>query len=123
MPEPISTSAATSALTGLALLFTLPGVDPSVVLASLTGAILFISTTEEHSRWRKIALFIASFIGGLVSADFTSQLLGLALPAGITASNAVGSLLSSALIVRLLQLAMHNQERLLESLFNRGSKP
>ena len=39
MPEPISSSAATSTLTGLALLFTLPGVDPSVVLGALTGAV------------------------------------------------------------------------------------
>ena len=109
MPEPISSSAATSTLTGLALLFTLPGVDPAMVLSSLTGAVLFISATEEHSRWRKIALFVVSFIVGLVMADLACQLLGMALPAGVTVSKAVGSLLSSALMVRLLQAAMRTE--------------
>lgn len=109
MPEPISSSAATSALTGLALLFTLPGVDPSMVLGALTGAVLFVSATEEHSRWRKIALFVASFIGGLLLADLVCQLLVMALPMGVPVSKAVGSLLSSALMVRMLQIIMRTE--------------
>ncbi|HHQ4468341.1 TPA: putative holin [Aeromonas veronii] len=120
MPEPISSSAATSTLTGLALLFTLPGVDPAMVLSSLTGAVLFISATEEHSRWRKIALFVVSFIVGLVMADLACQLLGMALPTGVTVSKAVGALISSALMVRLLQAAMRTElGTLLNILLNR----
>ena len=117
MPEPISSSAATSTLTGLALLFTLPGVDPAMVLSSLTGAVLFISATEEHSRWRKLALFAVSFIVGLVMADLASQLLGMLLPAGVNVSKAVGSLLSSALMVRVLQTAMRTEFGTLLNIF------
>lgn len=120
MPEPISSSAATSVLTGLALLFTLPGIDPSMVLGALTGAVLFVAATEEHSRWRRLALFVASFIGGLLLADLVCQLLGIALPIGVPVSKAVGALLSSALMVRVLQTAMRAEfGTLLNILLNR----
>ena len=45
MPEPISSSAATSTLTGLALLSLFPGLDIEVVLAAFAGAMVFIATT------------------------------------------------------------------------------
>ena len=123
MPEPISSSAATSTLTGLALLFTLPGVDPSVVLGALTGAVLFISAAEEQGRLRRIALFVDSFVSGLLLAGFTCQLLEVLLPASVQVSNAIGSLIASAMMVRLLQLIMRNQDRLLEALFNKRGQP
>ena len=47
MPEPISSSAATSTLSALALLSLFPGVDPGVLLGAFAGALVFIATTAE----------------------------------------------------------------------------
>lgn len=103
MAEPLSTSAATGTITGLVLLFNLPGVDPSMVLGAFAGAMVFAATIEELSPLRKLSLFIASFIGGLLLATPVCQLMTIVLPVSITSTQAMGALLSSAMMVRLLQ--------------------
>lgn len=124
MAEPISTSAATGTLTGLVLLFNLPGVDPSMVLGAFAGAMVFAATTEELDKLRKLALFIASFIGGVLLAEPVCQLLAIVLPASVTSTQAVGALLSSAMMVRLLQpLIRAESGRFLRMVFNRKEEP
>lgn len=124
MADPISTGAATGTLTGLVLLFNLPGVDPATVLGAFAGAVVFAATAEELDRLRKLALFIASFIGGLLLANLVSQLLTLALPGSVTSSKEIGALLSSAMMVRLLQpLIRAEPGRLLNILLNRREGP
>lgn len=122
MPEPISSSVATSTLTGLVLLSALPGVDFSVVLGALTGALLFIATSDEPTLWRKVFLSVASFLSGLLMTDMASQLLATVLPLNVFANKAVAALLASALTVRLLQAILRNQDRLLDALFKKGEK-
>ena len=77
MPEPISSSAATSTLTGLALLSLFPGVDPGVLLGAFAGALVFIATTAELGNLRKAGLFIAAFVtrctGGPAGCHRTGQ--------------------------------------------------
>ncbi|MBV7413608.1 putative holin [Aeromonas sp. sif2433] len=121
MPEPISSSAATSALTGLILmLFTLPGVDTSVVLGAFTGALIFTSITDELGWLRKIALFIASFITGLLLAGLAGHLLANILPANVDVSNAVGAIIASTLTVKAFKTVILNMDNLFAVLFNKG---
>ena len=79
MPEPISSSAATSALTGLALLSLFPGVDPGVLLGAFAGALVFIATTAELGNLRKAGLFIAAFVAGALAAPLVAAMLASAL--------------------------------------------
>lgn len=123
MPEPISTFTATSTLAGLAMLFTLPGLDPAMVLGAFTGAIVFAATAEEKGVLRNITLLIASFITGLLLTDMAADLLANILPVSINVSKAVGALLASSMTVRLLQTVIRNQDRLLDGLFNKRNKP
>ncbi|MGL6006107.1 putative holin [Aeromonas sobria] len=123
MPEPISTFTATSTLAGLAMLFTLPGLDPAMVLGAFTGAIVFAATAEEKGVLRNITLLIASFITGLLLTDMAADLLANILPVSINVSKAVGALIASSMTVRLLQTAIRNQDRLLDGLFNKRNKP
>lgn len=121
MPEPISSSAATSSITGLILmLFTLPGVDASVVLGAFTGALIFAAITEELGRWRKIALFTASFITGLLLADLVGHLVANVLPASVNVSNAVGAIIASTMTVKAFKIAMLNMDNLFAVLLNKG---
>ncbi|HHQ4900510.1 MAG: putative holin [Aeromonas sobria] len=123
MPEPISTFTATSTLAGLAMLFTLPGLDPAMVLGAFTGAIVFAATAEEKGVLRNITLLIASFITGLLLTDLAAELLANILPVSINISKAVGALIASSMTVRLLQTVIRNQDRLLDGLFNKRNKP
>lgn len=123
MPEPISTFTATSTLAGLAMLFTLPGLDPAMVLGAFTGAIVFAATAEEKGVLRNITLLIASFITGLLLTDLAAELLANILPVSINVSKAVGALIASSMTVRLLQTVIRNQDRLLDGLFNKRNKP
>ncbi|MBS4688595.1 hypothetical protein J4G63_15275 [Aeromonas sobria] len=123
MPEPISTFTATSTLAGLAMLFTLPGLDPAMVLGAFTGAIVFAATAEEKGVLRNITLLIASFITGLLLTDMAADLLANILPVSINVSKAVGALIASSMTVRLLQTVIRNQDRLLDGLFNKRNKP
>lgn len=121
MPEPISSSAATSSITGLILmLFTLPGVDASVVLGAFTGALIFAAITDELGRWRKTTLFIASFINGLLLADLVGHLVANMLPTSINVSNAVGAIIASALTVKAFKAVILNMDNLFTVLFNKG---
>ena len=103
MPEPISTPAAVSSLTGLALLSTYPGIDPTVVLGAFTGALVFIATTAELGNLRKAILFLSAFLTGTFAADMVAAVIGLFLPAAVRVPPAVGALLAAALTVHLLQ--------------------
>jgi hypothetical protein len=103
MPEPISSSAATSAITGLALLSLFPGVDPGVLLGAFAGALIFIVTTAELGNLRKAVLFIAAFVAGALAAPLVAAMLASVLPQSVEVPKAVGALLASALAVHLLQ--------------------
>ena len=107
MPEPISSSAATSTLTGLALLSLFPGLDIEVVLAAFAGAMVFIATTTELGNLRKAGLFVAAFIIGILFADQVAAIVTTLHPAKAAGSpRAIGALLASAMAVHLLQWAL-----------------
>ncbi|MCY9809057.1 putative holin [Aeromonas caviae] len=106
MPEPISSSAATSTLSALALLSLFPGVDPGVLLGAFAGALVFIATTAELGNLRKAGLFIAAFVTGALAAPLVATVLASVLPQSVEVPKAVGALLASALAVHLLQWAL-----------------
>ena len=69
MPEPISSSAATSTLSALALLSLFPGVDPGVLLGAFAGALVFIATTAELGNLRERLLAAGLEVGELACSQ------------------------------------------------------
>lgn len=104
MSEPISTSTATAALAGVTVASLMPFADPAVVIGAFTGATLFVMTDEMPSHWRRIILFIASFLGGCLCAQLISDVVSNVLPEQISVHTSVGAIIGSALLVRLMQL-------------------
>ncbi|MGL5224445.1 MAG: putative holin [Aeromonas sp.] len=124
MPEPISSSTATGAVFGLALMSLIPGLDVASVLGAFAGSMVFIVSAEDLGPLRKIALFIASFLAGLLLADLVGGLLATLTPGNLRVSQGVGSLVASALAVRVLQTALRDMPTgLLGNLLNRRGKP
>lgn len=106
MSEPISTSTATAAVAGVTVLSFLPLADPSIVIGAFTGATLFVMTDDILSKWRRVMLFVISFLGGGMCASLSASLLS-ALTHGIAQVHpGVGAIVASALLVRILQAAM-----------------
>lgn len=107
MAEPISTSStATVAVTGVgALSILLPGVDPGAVLGAFAGAAVFVLNSGDLGTLKKLGFLVASIVAGLLSAPLAAALIAKALPANTEVSHAVGSLVASAVVVKLL-LAM-----------------
>lgn len=104
MAEPISTgSTATVAVTGVgALSILLPGVDPGAVLGAFAGAAVFVLNSGDLGTFKKLGFLVASIVAGLLSAPLAAALLAKALPANTEVSHAVGALVASAVVVKLL---------------------
>lgn len=104
MAEPISTSStATLAVTGAgALSILLPGVDPGAVLGAFAGAAVFVLNSGELGTVKKLGFLVASIVAGLLSAPLAAALIARALPSNTEVSHAVGALVASAVVVKLL---------------------
>ncbi|AZZ98013.1 MULTISPECIES: putative holin [Pseudoalteromonas] len=104
MSEPISTTKAVAAVSALTLI---PGADPAAVIGAFTGAVLFIMSNDQLSTVKRIGLFLVSFLGGLVCADWSSILISNLLPDSLQISSGMGALIASACVVRLVQYLMN----------------
>ena len=104
MAEPISTSTtATLAVTSVgALSIFLPGVDPGAVLGAFAGAAVFVLNSGELGTVKKLGFLVASIVAGLLSAPLSAALIAKALPTNTEVSQAVGALVASAVVVKLL---------------------
>lgn len=100
MAEPSATAG--TSVVAIALLSLLPGVDPAMVLGAFSGAVVFVMASDDLNAVKKIAFFLPSFGGGLLSAPMATGLVKLVLPAQIAVSPGVGALLASALVVKTL---------------------
>lgn len=123
MPEPISSSTASTAVTGLAIMSLIPGMDAASVLGAFAGSLVFIVSAEELTSAKKVMLFVASFICGLLLAEPAGSWLTAATPATVEVSQGVGALLSAAMAVKLLQDALRAAPGGWLSALRKGDKP
>ncbi len=123
MSEPITTSTATSYVLTAGLLTMLPGIDSGIVIGAFTGSLLFIISDDSSGHWRKVALFIASFLGGLLCAQWAANALSLVLPNAISVNPAMAAIIAAASVVRLLQKLTSEPDTLLDFIRSlRGKK-
>ena len=103
MSEPVSATSATAAVTTDSLLTLVPGVDPAVVIGAFTGAMLFILSDDTIGKFKRIGLFIASFLGGALCAQWVAVLLSAFLPASLPVNAGMAAIIAAAIVVRFLQ--------------------
>lgn len=109
MAEPVGTTgAATTALTSVTVVGLLSGVDSGVLIGAFAGAVIFVMSASEFSWLKKMALFVASLLVGILAAPFAAAIITWATPVGIEAHEPVGALVASAIAVRLLMSASQN---------------
>jgi len=109
MVEPAGTTgAATTALTGVTVVGLLSGVDSGVLIGAFAGAVIFVMSASEFSWLKKMVLFVASLLVGILTAPFAADIITWATPAGIEAHEPVGALVASAIAVRLLMSVSQN---------------
>ncbi|WKV99823.1 phage holin family protein [Klebsiella oxytoca] len=103
MSEPVSgTAIATGGLMGASIFGMVTGIDYGVVFGAFAGAVFYVATAANVSRFRLIGYFLTSFIVGVLGAG----LLGAKL-AGWTGYSerpldALGAVLIAALIIKVL---------------------
>ncbi|EBZ0015915.1 hypothetical protein ABN36_18230 [Salmonella enterica subsp. enterica] len=97
-------SGATAAVTGLAAIGLSSHADPGVVIAAFAGSVVFVLSAKEYSRRALAALFVVSWIAGVICSELVAAVLTHLLPGAITANDAVGALVAAAVVVRVLML-------------------
>ncbi len=124
MTEPVTTNA-TVATAGVAVLSLFPGVDAAVVMGAFAGAGVFVLASDDLAPFKRLAFFLISFVAGCLSARLAADLIGWALPERIQVNAAVGALVASAVIIKLLMWLIRraaNPEKLFDA-FKGGPKP
>lgn len=93
-------------LSGVTLAGMFAGADAGVLIGSFAGAMVYVLSSTELSRWSRLGYGLASFLIGIVSADLATGIItymvGDFLPAGVTVSRAVGATVSATLGVCVL---------------------
>lgn len=106
MSEPISATTATSAVATASILTLVPGAEPAVMIGAFTGAVLFIITNDTSGNLQRVGLFVVSFLGGVLCANWAANALSAVLPDSLQVNMGMAALISSACVVRMLQYLM-----------------
>jgi hypothetical protein len=79
-----------------------------VLIGAFAGAVIFVMSASDFSLLKKLALFVASLLVGILAAPFVADIITWATPGDIEARDPVGALVASAIAVRLLMSASQN---------------
>ncbi|WP_392565146.1 putative holin [Utexia brackfieldae] len=104
MAEPTTTTTTTALISAFSISALFPNLDANVVLGALCGATVLIIKKREISRFKSVLLFFASFLIGILFADFMASVISNFAPDSITVPNSLGALVVSVLITQLLLL-------------------
>ncbi len=102
MPEPISTSFATTLTTAVTAVSLCPGVDASIVIGAFAGAVVFVMASTQLTLVKRVAFFIVSMINGCLGAQTMAAEMTSLFPGHITVAPSVGALVGAAISVKLL---------------------
>lgn len=73
-----------------------------VVVASLSGALVYVLTQHHFEKNKQPFIFMVSFIMGIVGADTTLKLVNDFIPSDFTGERPFGAFLCSALTVTVI---------------------
>lgn len=101
--EPISgTAVAYTGLAGASVFGMATGIDYGVVFGAFAGAVFYVATTANVTRGRLIGYFLTSFIVGVLGAGLVGSKLADWTGYSDRPLDALGAVLISALIIKVL---------------------
>ncbi|MCS2162982.1 phage holin family protein [Scandinavium sp. H11S7] len=83
-----------------------PVIDAGVLIAAVSGSLIFVLVDNAISNWKKIFLFIPSVVSGVVAAPLASELLTKYTADGIEAKLPIGALVASMVVNLLVKIAI-----------------
>lgn len=88
-------------VTGAMISQLLPGVEPPMVLASLTGSFIFFAVSNNYTIIKRLGLFLTSFLSGLMFTNTASGIYSYHFHTVII-DKAVWSFIISAMVVTVI---------------------
>lgn len=99
-PSPIIATVS-GGVTGAMISQFLPGVEPPMILASLTGSFIFFSISNSYTIIKRVGLFFTSFIAGLMFTN-TVDVIYITHYHSVVIDKPVWSFLISAFVVTVI---------------------
>lgn len=127
MGEPVSAVTATTVtLTSVTFASLFADTPAGVYVGAFAGAVVYVLSSQELSRFVQVGYFVASFLIGILGADFTTAildgLLGKHLPAGVSIGSWLGATVAAAVgVCFLIALRKIDPKALLSRLISGGS--
>lgn len=116
MSEPVSgTAISTAGLMGASIFGMVTGIDYGVVFGAFAGAVFYVATAADITRKRLAAYFVTSFIVGVLGAGLLGAKLAVWTGYRERPLDALGAVIISALIIKVLTF-LNSQD--LNSLFS-----
>jgi len=110
MSDPVSgTSVAATGLMGASVFGLATGIDYGVVFGAFAGAVFYVATAANITRWRLAAYFMTSFIVGVLGAGLVGSRLARLTGYNDRPLDAIGAVLIAALIIKVLTF-LNNQD-------------
>lgn len=91
--------------------------DFSIIIASLSGALVYILSQHHFHQGTKHLLFFISFSMGISGADFTLEIIRVFIPGVFSDERAIGAFFCSALVVTVIFGVMRRVEIMLKGLW------
>ncbi|ENR8888267.1 putative holin [Citrobacter koseri] len=124
--EPVSTVTTTTVtLTSVTFASLMANTPAGVYVGAFAGAVVYVLSSQELSRFAQVGYFVASFLIGILGADFTAailnDLIGKYLPDDITIGNWLGATVAAALgVCILISMRKINIQTILSRLISGG---
>jgi len=111
MTEPATTAASVAAAAS-GITMALLGVDYHSLLYGLIGALIAVSQAQHTSRWRAVASVVLSTVTGAVLGTAAAEVLGLTGKAALLLGCIVGGAGAQALVLALVRAAESRVSRM-----------
>ena len=111
MSDPVSGTSIIVAggLMGAGMFGLVTGIDYGVVFGAFAGAVFYVATAVNITRFRLVAYFMTSFIVGVLGAGLIGTKLAIWTGYSDRPLDALGAVLISALIIKILTF-LNNQD-------------
>ncbi|OAT17401.1 phage holin family protein [Buttiauxella gaviniae] len=107
--DPISSTGAATALTGVTFFGILSGLDYGVVFGAFAGAVYYVATAADLTTPRRVAYFLVSYIAGVLCAGLVGSKLAVVTGYSDKPLDALGAVIISALAIKILTF-INNQD-------------
>lgn len=119
--DPISSTGAATALTGVTFFGILSGLDYGVVFGAFAGAVYYVATAADLTTARRVAYFLVSYIAGVLCAGLVGSKLAVWTGYSDKPLDALGAVIISALAIKILTFVSNQDLAAVFSRFRGGT--